>query len=152
MKQPSSVQNFCDTPNTCKKDVRLNLTGAGVSFACLLHCLATPVMAGYVSFQASYVYHWFDYVFLIAALGVILIVTRNTPHWWIKAGLWIGMGLIIYSIAFTGHHHGHVSWTLYLGSGLLAGMHLLNIVIHYYPGFIARVSRLFTFAKTHPQH
>jgi hypothetical protein len=132
----STESPFCNNQTECKKDMRLNVTGIGISLLCLVHCMATPVLAGYISVKSAGMYHSIDYVFIAVALGIIFMITRKMNHLWITAGLWAGAGLIIYGIIFAHHSHTAVHWTLYAGSGLLVLFHLINVVLHYSPGLL----------------
>lgn len=117
--QVTGIESSCT-----KKHFRYNVLGAGISFLCLIHCLLTPLIVGYISLTHE-VWHGLDFLFLGLAFVLILIVSFRTQKWWIKTGLWLGISLLVTGLVF--HHSHDPSWLVYSGSFLLIVFHSLNL-------------------------
>lgn len=110
-----------------------DLLGAGASFLCLIHCLATPFLfvaqAGVATHHVESPAWWglIDITLLVVSLAAVYWAAQKSSRQWVKIALsvsWLCLALIILNEKVEGVHLAE-EW-IYLPTVCLIGLHLYN--------------------------
>lgn len=108
--------------------VKSDVVGISASFACIIHCMATPVLVslGFI-LNESFFGQWalFDYVFILMALVAVSMSAKSTSSSLLKVAFWLA--LAIFSTSIVMHDELIGAHYLSLGSSVfLIFLHLIH--------------------------
>lgn len=125
---------------------QLDWLGIGASTACLIHCLATPVVLSVLSAFVANRWRVFDVVFVAVATVAVVLVSQSASAR-VRWLLWVGLGLFYAGVVL--HESGPLWHYMHLpGSLFIIAGHVVNLrdraSCSYRPGKVygARSSRV----------
>lgn len=119
---------------TLKIKSNADVIGATVSFLCLLHCMATPLIFLTLALPLergaqvhSSWWEFLDYPFLSISLIAVFYSGRTTSKKWIQKALWICWGVLVFVLLNEKYSWIYIAEVLnYLPALALIGLHLYN--------------------------
>lgn len=108
--------------------VKSDVIGISASFACIIHCVATPAMVSlgyFLNFSIFGQWPFLDYVFILLAVIAVSVSVKSTKHRLLKVAFWTV--LFIFSLSILVHDYYVAAHYISLGSSIiLIFLHVLH--------------------------